>query len=676
MKRAFLHFTTLALLTVMPMVLAGCAGGDKGQTKEPVEQFAKLRAELLDDAAMNTLIASHRNSRKNPSISLGIYKDLIPGEFSLGETPVDRFDLLVKDVEAKPFFQNLVKDDRSVSMVIHPLVAGKISLELKDVTIDEVVEVACEMYHFECSSFGGGLDDWRGYKIMPWQLVTRTYRVDFLPISRDGFSVTKINDGEFENSTASTSEIRTRYDADFWTSLEATLRSILNLDLITTSVKDTLGKKGLEKREVEKKPFDSQYDTVVSVEKDQIEERESEKKITKHSSGRSYSKHIAKGVEVDFNRELDSQDGKSGEKIGSRRVRKQLKNLMVNRQSGLITVRAYPKDHTDIKEFLSHLRSRSQRQVVLEAKILEVVLSDGSQLGVDWLAINRGLGGNSSPPLSSEPSSGTTFTHSITTPLLDSSNDSLLTSTTTYGKGLIFSKGGAGTPFGLAIRSKDFVGFVSLLKKQGKVQVLSSPRIATLNNQKAVIKVGQDEVFITGMKQGNSGSSTNGDGNTVVMPIPVFEKMFTGVSMDVTPQISDDGYITLHVHPLITEVSDKTKTFNINDQVQSIPLALSQTRETDSIIRIQNGQVAVIGGLMKKSSTETEDKIPVLGDIPGIGGMFKQVIKAKVTSELVILIRPIIVGANQQWSADMVKMAQRLQDMENRSSDKSNSSYR
>jgi MSHA biogenesis protein MshL len=676
MKRAFLHFTTLALLTVLPMAWSGCAGGDKGREKEPVEQFSKLRAELLDGAAMNTFIASRRDKRANSSISLGIYKDLIPGEFSLGVTPTDRFDLLVKDVEAKPFFHSLVKDNRSVSMVVHPMVAGKISLELKDVTIDEVVEVACEMYHFECSTFGGGLDGWQGFKIMPWQLVTKTYRVDFLPISRSGVSVTKINDGDYENSTASTSEISTRYDADFWASLESTLRSILNLDLITTSVSDLIGRNGLVKREIEKKPFDSQYDTVVSVEKDQVEEKESEKKITNHSSGRSYSKHIAKAIQVDFNRELDSQDGKTGEKIGKRRVRKQLKNLMVNRQSGLITVRAYPKDHTDIKDFLGHLRSRSQRQVVLEAKILEVVLSDGSQLGVDWLAINRGLGDNGSPPLSSEPSSATTFTHSITTPLLDSGGDSLLASTTTYGKGLVFSKGGAGSPFGLAIRSSDFIGFVSLLKKQGNVQVLSSPRIATLNNQKAVIKVGQDEMFITGIEQGSSGSSTNSDGNTVVMPIPTFEKMFTGVSLDVTPQISDDGYITLHVHPLITEVSDKTKSFNINGQVQSMPLALSQTRETDSIVRIQNGQVAVIGGLMKKSSSETEDKVPVLGDLPGIGGMFKQVIKSKVTSELVILIRPIIIGVNQQWSADMVKMAQRLQDMENRANGKSKNSYR
>ncbi|MBF0193005.1 MAG: pilus (MSHA type) biogenesis protein MshL [Magnetococcales bacterium] len=663
MKPAFLHLPTLFLLVVMPVVWLGCAGGKNGGEKEAQGAFPALRAELLDDAQINALAFSRVEKSLNKDVPVGIYKSLIPGEFSLAKAPNTRFDLLVDGVEAKLFFQSLVKDDHSVSMVVHPLVQGKISIELKAVTVDEAVELTCEMYHFECNSFGGGIDGWRGYKISPWRLVTKTYRVDFLPISRDGWSVTTINSGEFKtNSSISSSKIRTRYDANFWSSLEATLRSILNLDLVTTSIKDTVDKGGLQQRVVERKPFDSQYDTVVSVEKDEIEKKESEQNIAELSNGLSKSKYIAKADKADFIRELDSQDGKTGEKIGKRRVRKQLKNLMVNRQSGLITVRAFPKDHKDIQEFLGHLRSRSQRQVVLEAKILEVVLNDGSQLGVDWLAINKGLGRSTSAPLSSEPNSSSTFTHSLTTPVLDSTGDSILDNTTTFTKGLVFSKGGAGTPFGLAIRSNDFVGFISLLKQQGKVQVLSSPRISTLNNQKAVIKVGQDEVFITGMKQGNS-ASTNSNGNTVVMPIPVFEKMFTGISMDVTPQISDEGSITLHVHPLITEVVDKIKTFNINDQVQSIPLALSQTRETDSIVRVQNGEVAVIGGLMKTSSKQSEDKMPMLGDVPGFGKLFKKTTNSSETSELVILIRPVIVGGNKEWSSDMLQTARRLKNL-------------
>ncbi|MBF0381437.1 MAG: pilus (MSHA type) biogenesis protein MshL [Magnetococcales bacterium] len=663
MKPLFVHLPTIFLLAVMPLVWLGCAGGKNEANNSTVAAFPALRAQLLDDAQINALFHNKIKNQKKDRVPLGVYKSLIPGEFALAKASNSRFDLMVKDIEARTFFQSLVKDNPSVSMVVHPLVKGKISLELKAITVDEVVELACEIYHFECTSFGGGVDGWRGYKISPWRLITKTYRVDFLPISRDGWSVTTINAGEFKKSSSiSSSKIRTRYDANFWASLEDTLRSILNLDLITTSIKDTVDRVGLQKRVVEKKPFDSQYDTVVSVNNDDIEQKESEQKITKYSTGLSKKQFIAKPVNVDFVRELDSQDGKSGEKIGKRRVRKQLKNLMVNRQSGLITVRAYPKDHKDIKDFLRHLRSRSHRQVVLEAKILEVVLNDGAQLGVDWLAINRGLGHSSSAPLSSEPNSSTTFNHSLTTPLIASTGDSIIANTTTFTKGLIFSKGAAGTPFGLAIRSNDFVGFISLLQQQGKVQVLSSPRISTLNNQKAVIKVGQDEVFITGMKQGNSAVSSS-NGNTVVMPIPVFEKMFTGISMDVTPQISDEGSITLHVHPLITDVVDKIKTFNINDQVQSIPLALSQTRETDSIVRVQNGEIAVIGGLMKKSQKSSEDKMPVLGDVPGLGNFFKKTTNSSETSELVILIRPVIVGGNSYWSEDMVRTAKRLQDL-------------
>ena len=649
------------------MILSSCAGGEKGVKKKDENPFAQMRSELLDGAAINLLVAKRlRHSESQGSkVPLGIYKSLIPGEFSLEKAPDSRFDLLVKDVDAAAFFKSLSRDDHSVSMVVHPQVAGKISLELKQVTIDEVVDVACEMYHFECRMFGDGLDGWRGYKIFPWQLVTRTYRVDFLPISRDGWSSTAINSitSESDQSSAtSSSNIKTRYDADFWGDLEDTLRSILNLDLVTTSIKDTVNREGLEKREIEKKPFDSQYDTVVSVEDEDRSKQENNRTAKSKSDGSSNVKSFVEGTPADDRRELDDQDGGLRDKIGDRRIRRQLKNLMVNRQSGLITVRAYPKDHTDIKDFLEHLRSRSQRQVILEAKILEVTLTDGSQLGVDWVAVNKGLGSSSSPSLSSEQNSATTFAHSITSPVYDAAGDNLINNVTTFGKGLILSKGAATTPFSLAIRSHDFIGFVSLLKRQGKVKVLSSPRIATLNNQKAVIKVGQDEVFIIGMKPGTSVSNAS-NVSTVSLSVPVFEKMFTGISLDVTPQIGDSGEITLHVHPLITDVSDKVKTFNINDQVQSIPLALSQTRETDSIVRISNGEVAVIGGLIKKNITESEDRVPLLGDIPGIGSLFKQVVKSSETSELVILIRPVIVGGTNKWSSGMVRTARRLQNM-------------
>ena len=702
--------TVNLLLIVMLVVVGGCVSENSAQKKWNKEQFLDLRQQLLGGAGINALVANGESAvsgagtvSKTPEVAEPEEKPIPAmvgqpierptadtGKFGkaprelLGGGPIlivpksipsaERFNLLVENEEARRFFQNLVQDDKTISIVVHPDVRGEISLALKDVTVDEVVDITCEMYHFECRPFGNARDGGRGYKIFPWQLVTKTYRVDFLPVSRDGWSSTSISSGDFDansgvapdkRSGVSSSNIRTRYDADFWTDLENTLRSILNLDLVTTSVKDTVDRMGLQTREIEKKPFDSQYDTVVSTEADADSIQESDKKVKSFENGGGYTKYTVEGRAADDRRELDDKYGNQRQNLGKRRVRRQLKNLMVNRQSGLITVRAYPKDHRDIRGFLQHIRSRSQRQVILEAKILEVTLHDGAQLGVDWVAINRGLGSSDSAPLNSEPKDAGSFLNSLTTPVYDSAGDTVIDNVTTFSKGLLFAKAAAGVPFSLAIRTHDFVGFISLLKQQGKVQILSSPRIATLNNQKAVIKVGEDEVFITGMRQGSTYSNAVGiGGQTTAHSVPVFEKMFTGVSLDVTPQIGDSGDITLHVHPLITEVSDKVKTFNINNQSQSIPLALSQTRETDSIVRVGTGEVAIIGGLIKKNLKENKDKVPFFGDIPVLGGMFKQVTKSSVASELVILIRPMIVGQNRQWSADLTQTADRLELLE------------
>ncbi|MBF0448230.1 MAG: secretin N-terminal domain-containing protein [Magnetococcales bacterium] len=668
MKERSFPFSLLLLSAILPAVGGGCLLEKTAIDSRTEAPFQALRVELLDSVAINTLAESQAESARIEQITAAGLTVRRPERSATQGRSDPRFDVFVEQVEARLFFQGLVKDDDTINMVVHPQVKGKISLEVKGVTIDEVVEIACEMYHFECHAFQGGPGAGRGYKIFPWQLVTRTYRVDFLPVSRDGWSATSINSRGIESneeklesrsSATSSSNVQTRYDADFWSDLEDTLRSILNLDLVTTSVNETMGREGLQKRVIEKKPFDSQYETVVSQRQDELARQESDKRIRSYSNGGSVITHTEQGRQADAIRSWD--DGGEDEQ---KRVRQQLKNLMVNRLSGLITVRAYPKDHQDISAFLAHLRSRSQRQVILEAKILEVILSDNTQLGIDWLAVNRGLGGGNRSPLSSEPEDGTTFTGSLTNPVVNASGDGVLYNSTALLKGVIFSKGAAGSPFGLAIRNHDFVSFISLLKQQGRVQILSSPRIATLNNQKAVIKVGEDEVFITGMKQGAVTASTAGTvGNTIALSVPIFEKMFTGISLDVTPQIGDQGEVTLHIHPLITEVNDKIKSFNINNQVQSIPLALSQTRETDSIIRVGNGEVAVIGGLMKKNILENEDKVPLLGDLPGLGGLFRQINKSSETSELVILIRPVIVDGNADWSADLIGTNRRIQRM-------------
>ncbi|MEO5362809.1 MAG: pilus (MSHA type) biogenesis protein MshL, partial [Magnetococcus sp. DMHC-8] len=333
------------------------------------------------------------------------------------------------------------------------------------------------------------------------------------------------------------------------------------------------------------------------------------------------------------------------------------KGVVINRQAGLITVRAYPREHQEIATFLEQLRVRSQRQVILEAKILEVTLNDGAQFGIDWLAVNRGIGRTGMPPLRSEPGSGDTFT---SRPRVDPAAPDGLSSLVS--RGLLLSRAaGVDQPLNLALRTSDFIGFVHLLQQQGKVQVLSSPRVATVNNQKAVIKVGSDEFFFTGMQPGTvTGSGTD---RVVNPPTMTIESMFTGISLDVTPQVGEGDMITLHIHPLVTEVQDKVKSFVLDDKPQSVPLAFTQTRETDSIIRVRNGEVAVIGGLMKNRSHDQQDRLPWVGEVPVLGALFGHEAKKWEKSELVILLRPVVVDNRQGWEEQMVRAVNGMHGM-------------
>ena len=218
--------------------------------------------------------------------------------------------------------------------------------------------------------------------------------------------------------------------------------------------------------------------------------------------------------------------------------------------------------------------------------------------------------------------------------------------------------------FTLALALGDFEAFIELLKTQGNVQVLSSPRVATLNNQKAIIKVGTDEFFVTDV----SSTSTVATTSTTVNPNITLTPFFSGIALDVTPQISEGNEVTLHVHPSISEVVDQQKTVTIGNLTQQLPLALSTVRESDSIVRAQSGQVIVIGGLMQDINSDKEASAPYLADLPFFGRLFRHSKTASEKSELVILLKPIVVEGNSEWAAALDKSAEgikRLHDKMN-----------
>lgn len=323
-------------------------------------------------------------------------------------------------------------------------------------------------------------------------------------------------------------------------------------------------------------------------------------------------------------------------------------SVVVNKQTGVIVVRALPDNLRIISDYLETVQEISQRQVVIEAKIIEVQLFDAFQAGINWTAV-------------AQNSRGDTYTVGQHTPPSGFSGDAdnlggrpitVAPGTQTTG----FDSTTIGSAFTMAFDIGDFNTFIELLQVQGETRVLSSPRVATLNNQKAVIKAGTDEFFVTNVASNTvTGTSSSTSRNVELTPF------FSGVALDVTPQISADGYVTLHIHPTVSEVTDQIKVLTISGQTDTLPLAVSKIRESDSIVRARSGQIIVIAGLMRTSSSEEVFATPVLSKIPGIGNLFKSKRAVERKTELVILLKPIVVDNDAVWTKMASDALQRIQ---------------
>jgi len=287
------------------------------------------------------------------------------------------------------------------------------------------------------------------------------------------------------------------------------------------------------------------------------------------------------------------------------------RSVVVAPQSGIVVVRAMPNELREVEAFLRTTQSTLQRQVILEAKIMEVILNDGFQSGIEWSKLID-LGG------------GDTLTLGVTGADITANNNGI---------------------FSVGVDTGSFSALIELLSTQGNVQILSSPRVSTVNNQKAVIKVGQDEFFVTDV------STTTVTGTaTSTTPEVTLTPFFSGIALDVTPQIDRKGGVTLHIHPSVSEVTQQDKVFRIGGEEQELPLAQSTIRESDNIVYAVSGQIIVIGGLMQETMVEDISATPGLGDIPFVGTAFRQTSQSSRKSELVILLKPQVVEGPDSWA--------------------------
>ncbi len=483
-----------------------------------------------------------------------------------------RFDVAVNEASLRDFLSGLV-DGTPYNLVLHPDVAGTLSLALRGVTVRETLEAVREIAPIDFHTRGNT------FFVGPAGLQTRSFQIDYLNVQRTSRSETRVNSGQVSDGARTTES------------------------------------------ETDRGHIITEGDRAGTVSGSQVETNS----------------------QVDFWKELQQT---LAAMIGAGPGR----SVMVSPHVGMVVVRATPLEMRDVENYLGEIQRRIGKQVILEAKILEVALSDGFQAGINWAKLVPAAddifmagqtGGGSLIKNGVSEIFGNTGTVDPRLASLPSGTD-----TSAFGGAFTFS-----------VETGSFSAFVELLEMQGDVHTLSNPRIATINNQKAVIKVGSDEFFVTDV------SSTTVTGTaTTTTPDITLTPFFSGIALDVTPQIGIDDRITLHVHPSVSQVTDQIKEITVGGETQELPLALSTIRESDSVVRARSGQIVVIGGLIEDGSSDDRGGLPFLSRVPYAGALFRQTKTGANRRELVILLKPLVVD-DATWSGELADTEQRLEEL-------------
>ena len=542
-------------VSLLCLLLSACASQPEAEKSHTLDQ-------MIDDAFQSEQVeATAERAATDADITAALLPDInlsAPGFGSLDVEP--RFDIKVNRASVRQFFMGLV-DDTGYNMILHPDVTGRISLDLKNVTVKEVMNVVRDVFGYDYEQTK------TAFSVFPNVIRTQIFNVDYLDVSRTGTSEMSINAAQVTDVVGggggggtgkSGSSVKTESSSTFWVKLQANIEALVG--------------------------------------------------------------------------------GKEG------------RSVVVSPQSGIVVVRAMPGELRLVEKFINKTQDFIQRQVIIKAKILEVELNDRFQTGINWSSLQAS---GSKKLLLGQTGGGSLLGGSNLSGIAGNSGDlnpgalQQITGTTAAAFGGMFSMA---LNFG-----SDFSAFIELLKSQGDVHVLSSPHVSTINNQKAVIKVGQDEFYITNVTSSTVPSVVAGTAST--QSNVGFTPFFSGVALDVIPQISDEDEIILHIHPTVSSVTEKIKTVNASSTTAlSVPLAVSSIRESDSIIRAKSGQVVIIGGLMTNTIEQRTSSVPLLGDLPLLGGLFRHSQDIEKKSELVILLKPIVTNSDEE----MAKQVQRL----------------
>lgn len=496
--------------------------------------------------------------------------------------PEPRFDLAVNNASLQQVFHAIASGSR-YSILLPPGLSGTVSINLKDVTVREALDVLRELHGLEYRIEGTRVF------IQPAALQTRMFQVSYPTTRRLGRSETRVTSGSIASQSGSNaasggnasagaglgsaegSQVSTSTDSDFWKELDVALKAVVGTE-------------------------------------------------------------------------------------GGRQV-------VLSQHTGVIVVKGFPKDMREVENFLRSARLSVERQVMLEAKIVEVSLKEGFESGINWALLSSNgnhrmsVGANTNT-INVPGSIGRQYgieSGSINTPVEAGPPPTITPNV--LGNVLTSPFTGAAGVLGLAFTSNTFNGLLAFLETQGTVQVLSSPRVAAINNQKAVLRVGTDDFFITNI---STTTTTSAAGN-VTTPTITVQPFFSGISLDVTPQIDDEGMVTMHVRPSVSEVSERSRIVNLGTAGNfTLPLASSNVNETDTVVRVQDGFIVAIGGLMQQAQSDDKAQVPLAGQVPVAGNLFKRTNRTLTKRELVFLIKPTVIKGDAQWTADLNATQERI----------------
>jgi len=508
----------------------------------------------------------------------------LPKPRATGKT--ETYSVVVNNVKVQDLLFALARDAK-LNVDIHPGITGSVSMNAIDQTLPQLLNRISKQVDMRFELDGPNL------AVMPDTPYLKNYKIDYVNMARDVTGTVSTNtqistsalsatgSGASGGSNTSRIQIENKSKNRFWESLEKNLKDLLH--------------------ETDKIFPEGSTETVM--------EQNTSQTTTGTGTG-APTVNAARGSHVTQTLAGSPNPAaieNTGATVVKRMTFREAASVISSPESGVITVRATSRQHEKVQEFIDRVMSSARRQVLIEATIVEVTLSDGYQQGIEWSRITSGTD------------------YSITRPTLTTNVPNAVSPYV-----LKYSR----------INPLNLLATVELLRSFGDVKVLSSPKLSVLNNQTATLKVSEDYVYFNV----KSDTTTTANVGTTVGVTTTPQSVSVGFFMSLTAQISDGDTVTLNVRPSISSISELKRDPNPIIPT-SIPNYIPQirTREIESLMRIESGDIAVLGGLMEDRSDNKTGRVPGFGNVPFFGELFNTRANSSSKSELVILLRPTVI---------------------------------